>query len=100
MGKWCLHASSFSFDRIIIKVAGNKDRHKRWASSILGLWFPWPIHMFFEMRCDLGTLDSDERPFPFGLLVFKLAGNEDRHKIWDDLEFRPDLTTPYRVRCP
>ena len=28
MGKWCLHASSFIFDRIIIKVAGNHYRHK------------------------------------------------------------------------
>ena len=28
MGKWCLHASLFIFDRIIIKVAGNMDRHK------------------------------------------------------------------------
>ena len=28
MGKWCLHASSFIFDRILIKVAGNQDRHK------------------------------------------------------------------------
>ena len=28
MGKWCFHASSFIFDRIIIKVAGNQDRHK------------------------------------------------------------------------
>ena len=28
MGKFCLHASSFIFDRIIIKVAGNQDRHK------------------------------------------------------------------------
>ena len=28
MGKWCLHASSFIFDRIIVKVAGNQDRHK------------------------------------------------------------------------
>ena len=28
MGKWCLHASVFIFDRIIIKVAGNQDRHK------------------------------------------------------------------------
>ena len=28
MGKWCLHASSFIFDRNIIKVAGNQDRHK------------------------------------------------------------------------
>ena len=28
MGKCYLHASSFIFDRIIIKVAGNQDRHK------------------------------------------------------------------------
>ena len=28
MGKWCLHASSFIFYQIIIKVAGNQDRHK------------------------------------------------------------------------
>ena len=28
MGKWCLHASSFIFVRIIIKVAGNQGRHK------------------------------------------------------------------------
>ena len=26
MGKCCLHASLFIFDRIIIKVAGNQDR--------------------------------------------------------------------------
>ena len=40
-----------------------------WTSLILGLWFPWPIYMFFEMRFDLGTLDSGERSLPFGLLV-------------------------------
>ena len=28
MGKCCLHAGSFIFDRIIIKVAGNQDRRK------------------------------------------------------------------------
>ena len=28
MEKFCLHASSFIFDQIIIKVAGNQDRHK------------------------------------------------------------------------
>ena len=31
MGKWCLHASLFIFDRIIIKVAGNQDKHKSWV---------------------------------------------------------------------
>ena len=65
MGKWCLHASSFIFDRIIIKVAGNQDRHK----SSDEFDFEWPIYMFFEMRFDLGTLDSGERLLPFGLLV-------------------------------
>ena len=28
MGKWCLQASSFIFDRIFIKLAGNQDSHK------------------------------------------------------------------------
>ena len=28
MGKWCLYASLFIFDWIIIKVAGNQDRHE------------------------------------------------------------------------
>ena len=28
MGKWFLHASLFIFDQIIVKVAGNQDRHK------------------------------------------------------------------------
>ena len=28
MGKCCLHASSFIFDQIIIKVASNQDMHK------------------------------------------------------------------------
>ena len=28
MGKWCLQASSFIFDRIFIKLAGNQDRRK------------------------------------------------------------------------
>ena len=42
---------------------------KAGTSLISALWFPWPIYMFFEMRFDLGTLDSYERLLPFGLLV-------------------------------
>ena len=42
---------------------------KAWMSLILGLWFPWPIYMFFEMRFDLGSSDSGERSLPFGLRV-------------------------------
>ena len=36
MGKWCLHASSFIFDRIIIKVAGHQDWHKSSVKFDLG----------------------------------------------------------------
>ena len=43
------------------------------TSSISGLWFPWPIYMFFEMRFDLGTLNSGERSLPFWLLVISLC---------------------------
>ena len=70
-----MHASSFIFDQIVIKVAGNQDRHKSSMSLISGLWFPWPIYMFFEMRFDLGTLDSGERSLPFGLLVCIISGS-------------------------
>ena len=37
MGKWCLHASSFIFVRIIIKVADNQDRHKSSVEFDFGL---------------------------------------------------------------
>ena len=35
----------------------------------------------------------------FNQILFKLAGNEDRHKISDKFEFWPDRTTPYGLRC-
>ena len=37
MGKCCLHASLFIFYQIIIKVAGNQDKHKSWDKFDLGL---------------------------------------------------------------
>ena len=69
MGKWCLHASSFFFDRIIIKVAGNQDRHKSSDDFNFGPLVSMAHLYVFEMRFDLGTLDSGERSLPFGLLV-------------------------------
>ena len=70
MGKWCLHASSFIFDQIIIKVAGNQDRHKSLDEFDFGPLVSMAHLYVFEMRFDLGTLDSGERLLPFGLLVF------------------------------
>ena len=69
MGTCCLHAILFNFDRIIIKVAGNQDRHK---SSDEFDFRPLVsvVHLYvFYMRFDLGTLDSGEPSLPFGLLV-------------------------------
>ena len=43
-------------------------------------------HHFFSVAIDL--------------ILFKLAVNEDMHNIFDDFEFRPDLTTDYGVSCP
>ena len=56
MGKWCLHASSFIFDHIVIKVAGNQDRHKSLDEFDFGplvsmahlyvFWNEiWPLHI-------------------------------------------------------
>ena len=33
-------------------------------------------------------------------ILFILVGNEDMHKISDELEFQPDQTTDYGVSCP
>ena len=69
MGKWCLHASSFIFDQVVIKVAGNQDRHKSSDEFDFGPVVSMAHLYVFEMRFDLGTLDSGERSLPFGLLV-------------------------------
>ena len=62
-------AHSF-FTESSLKLLVTRTGIKARTSSISGLWFPWPIYMFFEMRFDLGTLDSGEQSLPFGLLVY------------------------------
>ena len=54
-----------SSSKLVVTRTGIKAQ----ASSISGLWFPWPIFMCFEMRFYVGTLDSGERSLPFGLFV-------------------------------
>ena len=39
---------------LLVTRTGVKAR----TSSISGLWFPWPIYMFFQMRFDHGTLGA------------------------------------------
>ena len=57
MGKGSLLASSFICDRIIIKVAGNQDRHKSADEFDFGPLVSMAYLFAFEMRFDIGTLD-------------------------------------------
>ena len=80
-GKWCLHACSFIFDRNVIKVAVNQDRHKSsdefdfrplvsMAHLCVFVTFEWFTLIAENTTFDLGTFYSGERSLPFGLLVF------------------------------
>ena len=59
MGKCCLHASSFIFNRIIIKVAGNQDRHKSSnefdfgpdQTTNFGVTCPWSAGHMSNVTC-------------------------------------------------
>ena len=91
MGEWCLHASSFIFDRIIIKIAGNQDRHKsldefgplvsmaylyvfemRGCQNFLGLWM---IKRSFFFSIPVWMAESDvpahNSSKPIGFISFK-----------------------------
>ena len=57
-GKWCFHFFSVVFDWILLILSCNKNKHESLDEF-----------EFFEMRFDLGILDSGERLLPFGLLV-------------------------------
>ena len=64
MGKFCLHVSLFIFDRIIIKVASNQDRHKsldEFDFSLELLALEWRKFYTFELeylRGQLANLDQ------------------------------------------
>ena len=70
---------------------------KAWRKSISGHWFPWPIYMFFEMKFDLGTLDSGERSLPFGLLVFLFPPNFSSSN--PELSLQSEHTGAVRQHC-
>ena len=52
MGKWCLQASSFTFDRIFVKLAGNQDSHK--ISDEFEFWLDQISH--FGATCPCGRI--------------------------------------------
>ena len=61
MGKLCLHASSFIFDRIVITVAGNQDRHKSSDEFNFRPLVSMVHYMFSEMRaCQVRLVDDQK----------------------------------------
>ena len=70
MGKWCLHASSFFFDRLIIKVASYQNRHKSSDESEFGpdqtthfgVTCPWMTKIIhFELKYLWGQLANPDQ---------------------------------------
>ena len=76
MGIWCLHASSFIFDRIIIKVAGNQDRHKSSDEfdfgPLVSMAHLYVFYMFFKWDLTLAhwTQVSDRCPMGYLSKIF------------------------------
>ena len=52
---------------------------KAWTSLISGLWFPWPIYMFFKWDLTLAHWTQVSNRCPLGYLLYsatqKVAGN-------------------------
>ena len=70
MGKWCLHASSFIFDRIIIKVAGNQDRHKNSDVRFRASGFHGPFICFLKWDLTLAHWTQVSDRCPLGMKTF------------------------------
>ena len=66
MGKWCLQSSTFNFDRIFFKLAGNQDMHK--IPDELDFGLDRTIH--FRVTCPWV-----KESLCFDLIFVKLAGN-------------------------
>ena len=108
MEKWCLHASLFILDWIIIKVAGNQERHKSSFEfdfgpnqmTHFGVTCPWaskkfPIDLQWEKCC------LHASSFIFDQIIIKVAGNQDmQFDFGPEFDFGPDQTTHFGVTCP
>ena len=86
MGKWCLHASSFIFNRIITKVAGNQGRHKSSVEFNLGpnqtthfgVTYPWVTKIsHFWTWISLKPVGQSWSNFMCGIIVV----GERLHKV-------------------
>ena len=109
MGKWCLHASSFIFDRITIRVAGNQDRHKSLVEFDFSDHSFWSYLPLSDENFTLSNLNISVRPVDqsWSNVMCSIIGVGERlHKVlgenWRKLSFNyhkipflSGLLTPY-----
>ena len=84
MGKWCLHASSFIFYWIIIKVAGNQDRHKSLVEFDLGpnqtihfgFTCPWVTKISHFLNLSISEISC------FNSVKFVSINENQSHSYW------------------
>ena len=103
MGKWCLHASLFIFDRIIIKVAGNQDRHKSSVkfdygpnqTTHFGVICPW-VTKISHFRTWISLKPVGQSWSNFMCSIIKVG--ERLHKVLGQIDF--SHCTQVSDRCP
>ena len=121
MGKWYLHASSFIFNRIVITVAGNQNRHKstdefdlQVTRTCIKSRISSNFGQFGRLTTELAALERLKNfpyftyngkmvspcSFIFNRIVITVAGNQNRHKSTDEFDFGLDQTTNFGVTCP
>ena len=87
MGKCCLHACSFIFDRIIIEVAGNQDRHK---SSVEFAFGPNQT-THFGATCTWVTKKKKKKKKIFSIAIWSKTFS----RIWDSPSSGNDLRNKF-----
>ena len=103
MEKWCLHASSFIFDQIVIKVAGNQDRHKSLVdfdfgpnqTTHLGVTCPWEtkISHFWTWKSLIPVGQSCSN-----FMCSVIRGGEKLHKVLGQIGLK--LWFPWQQKTP
>ena len=58
------------------------------------------VHLKISHTLIMGKWCLQASSFIFYRIFVQLAGNQDRHKISDEFEFRPDRISHFRVICP
>ena len=103
MGKWCLHASMVIFDWIMVKVAGNQDRHKSSdefdfgpdQSTHFGVTCPWITEiLLLRTWISLRPVGQSWSNYMFGIT----GDGESLHNVLRHIGSK--LWCPWQLKAP